>query len=79
MRVVVAEDHVLLRDGLTRLLTAYGCEVIAAVEGSEGLDEALQRPGRGRDPRAPAAHFHRRRPARRHPRPGRAARLPSWS
>jgi DNA-binding NarL/FixJ family response regulator len=44
MRVVVAEDHVLLRDGLTRLLTAYGCEVIAAMEGSEGLDEALQRP-----------------------------------
>ena len=33
MRVVVAEDHVLLRDGLTRLLRAYGCEVVAALEG----------------------------------------------
>ena len=44
MRVVVAEDHVLLRDGLTRLLTAYGFEVLAALEGSEGLADALQRP-----------------------------------
>ncbi|HNQ07888.1 MAG TPA: response regulator transcription factor [Tetrasphaera sp.] len=44
MRVVVAEDHVLLRDGLTRLLRAYGCEVVAALEGSAGLDEALQLP-----------------------------------
>lgn len=44
MRVVVAEDHVLLRDGLTRLLQAYGCEVVAVLEGSAGLDDALQLP-----------------------------------
>ena len=31
MRVVIAEDHALLRDGLIRLLTAHGFEVVAAV------------------------------------------------
>ncbi|GAA1806905.1 response regulator transcription factor [Nostocoides veronense] len=44
MRVVVAEDHALLRDGLTRLLTAYGLEVLEALEGTSGLDQALLRP-----------------------------------
>lgn len=44
VRVVIAEDHALLRDGLVRLLTAYGCEVVAALEGTAGLDAALQRP-----------------------------------
>ncbi|CCH74424.1 response regulator transcription factor [Nostocoides australiense] len=43
MRVVVAEDHALLRDGLTRLLTAYGLEVAEALDGTTGLPEALQR------------------------------------
>lgn len=43
MRVVVAEDHALLRDGLTRLLTAYGLEVAEALDGTAGLPEALQR------------------------------------
>jgi len=42
--VVVAEDHALLRDGLTRLLTAYGLEVVEALEGTSGLDQALVRP-----------------------------------
>jgi DNA-binding NarL/FixJ family response regulator len=28
---VIAEDSVLLRDGLTRMLTDGGCEVVAAV------------------------------------------------
>ncbi len=32
MRVVIAEDLALLRDGLTRLLTESGFEVVAAVE-----------------------------------------------
>ena len=41
MRVVIAEDLVLLRDGLVRMLTAYGFEVVAAVEDAEGLSETL--------------------------------------
>jgi DNA-binding NarL/FixJ family response regulator len=46
MRVVLAEDLYLLRDGLTRLLQAHGIEVVAAVgSGTELLDELLaQRP-----------------------------------
>ncbi|MEI2776843.1 MAG: response regulator transcription factor [Tetrasphaera sp.] len=44
MRLVIAEDNALLRDGLSRLLTAYGCEVVAALEGTDGLDRALLRP-----------------------------------
>ncbi|HEY5820476.1 MAG TPA: response regulator transcription factor [Propionibacteriaceae bacterium] len=32
MRVVVADDSVLLREGLVRLLDEVGCEVVAAVE-----------------------------------------------
>ena len=41
MRVVIAEDLALLRDGLVRLLTAYGCEVVAAVADGPALREAL--------------------------------------
>lgn len=33
MRVVLAEDLALLRDGLTRLLTASGCDVVAVGDG----------------------------------------------
>ena len=46
MRVVLGEDLTLLRDGLTRLLTAYGMEVVAAVDSGPGLLHALvtQRP-----------------------------------
>ena len=46
MRVVVAEDLFLLRDGLVRLLTAHNFEVVAAVEDVPGLLQALldQRP-----------------------------------
>ena len=43
MRVVVAEDHALLRDGLTRLLTAYGVEVALALDGTDGLAAAQAR------------------------------------
>ena len=32
MRVVIAEDHALLRDGLTRLLEAFDFEVVATVD-----------------------------------------------
>ncbi|MFI7338175.1 response regulator [Streptomyces sp. NPDC050085] len=41
MRVVVAEDHFLLRDGLVRLLGAYGHEVVAAVDNGPELLAAL--------------------------------------
>ncbi|MFI7384730.1 LuxR C-terminal-related transcriptional regulator [Streptomyces sp. NPDC049813] len=41
MRVVVAEDHFLLRDGLVRLLGAYGHEVVAAVDNGTALREVL--------------------------------------
>ncbi|MEV0096032.1 response regulator transcription factor [Streptomyces sp. NPDC050738] len=41
MRIVLAEDHFLLRDGLIRLLKAYGHEVAAAVDNGEDLLAAL--------------------------------------
>ena len=42
MRVVLAEDLALLRDGLTRLLTSSGFEVVAAVVDGPALREALR-------------------------------------
>ena len=41
MRVVVAEDLVLLRDGLARLLSAHDFEIAAAVDSAPGLLRAL--------------------------------------
>ena len=41
MRVVLAEDLSLLRDGLTRMFTAYGFEVVAALEDGSELAERL--------------------------------------
>ena len=41
MRVVLAEDQALLRDGLIRLLTAYEMDVVAAVETGPDLLSAL--------------------------------------
>ncbi|MBO1415144.1 response regulator transcription factor [Streptomyces sp. FH025] len=41
MRIVLAEDHFLLRDGLIRLLQAYGHEVVAAVDNGADLLRAL--------------------------------------
>ena len=41
MRVVVAEDLFLLRDGLTRLLAAHGFEIAASVDSAPGLLCAL--------------------------------------
>ena len=43
MRVVIAEDLALLRDGLTRLLEDNGCEVVAAVGDAEAFLEAVER------------------------------------
>jgi DNA-binding NarL/FixJ family response regulator len=42
VRVVIAEDLALLRDGLTRLLEAYDFEVVAAVDDAEKLAEVLR-------------------------------------
>ncbi len=41
MRVVVADDAVLIREGLVRLLEEFGCEVAAAVGTGEELVEAV--------------------------------------
>ena len=43
MRVVLAEDSVLLRDGLTRLLEANGFEIVEAVDTGPLLQDALLR------------------------------------
>jgi DNA-binding NarL/FixJ family response regulator len=43
VRVVVAEDHTLLRDGLIRLLTAHGFEVVEAVATGPLLLDSLLR------------------------------------
>jgi DNA-binding NarL/FixJ family response regulator len=49
VRLVLAEDHALLRDGLIRLLEANGFTIIAAVDNAPELELALE------DPRAEAA------------------------
>ena len=41
MRVVVAEDLFLLREGITRLLQAHGCDIVAAVGDGPALLQAL--------------------------------------
>ncbi|CAL9637020.1 Oxygen regulatory protein NreC [Actinosynnema sp. ALI-1.44] len=41
MRVVLGEDLVLLRDGLIRLLQAYDCDVVEAVDSGPALLKAL--------------------------------------
>src|SRR4029453_16829172 len=41
MRVLIAEDQLLLRDGLTRMLTAHGFDVVAAVDDGAQLPDAL--------------------------------------
>ena len=43
MRVVIAEDLVLLREGISRLLTDHGAEVVAAVDNGPDLVEAVER------------------------------------
>jgi DNA-binding NarL/FixJ family response regulator len=43
VRVVIAEDIALLRDGMTRLLTDNGFEVVAAVADADALVHAVRR------------------------------------
>ena len=42
MRVVIAEDSVLLREGIARLLTDAGCEVVARVADGPALVAAIE-------------------------------------
>ncbi|MGH3348998.1 MAG: LuxR C-terminal-related transcriptional regulator [Nocardioides sp.] len=44
MRLVIAEDHALLRDGLIRILEAHDLTILAAVDNAPSLDKALQDP-----------------------------------
>jgi DNA-binding NarL/FixJ family response regulator len=44
LRAVVAEDQALLRVGLTRILEASGCTVVAAVDNAPSLTRALASP-----------------------------------
>ena len=41
MRIVIAEDLFLLRDGLTRMLEAHGLEIGAAVDNGDDLVAAV--------------------------------------
>jgi DNA-binding NarL/FixJ family response regulator len=41
VRVALAEDNALLRDGLTRLLSAHGCTIVAAVSDADALLKAM--------------------------------------
>ncbi|HEX4218169.1 MAG TPA: response regulator transcription factor, partial [Acidimicrobiales bacterium] len=41
MRIVIAEDQFLLRDGLTRMLQAHGLEIGAAVDNGDDLVAAV--------------------------------------
>jgi DNA-binding NarL/FixJ family response regulator len=43
VRIVIAEDSVLLRDGLTRMLADHGHEVVDSVEDAVGLVQRLER------------------------------------
>jgi DNA-binding NarL/FixJ family response regulator len=42
VRLVIAEDNALLREGLIRLLAANDCTVVAAVDNAPQLDKVLQ-------------------------------------
>jgi len=43
MRIVIAEDSVLLREGISRLLAEYGDEVVEALGDAEGVLESVDR------------------------------------
>jgi DNA-binding NarL/FixJ family response regulator len=43
VRIVIAEDSALLRDGLTRMLTDHGHEVVGAIDDAVGLVQLVER------------------------------------
>ena len=67
MRVVIAEDTMLTREGLVRLLEGAGVEVVEQVEDGDALlRKVAAHPARRRDRRhQDAADAHRRGPRRR--------------
>ena len=60
MRIVIADDAVLLRAGVERLLTEAGHEVVAAVGDADALlARSPTTPGSRGDRRAHASDLHR--------------------
>ena len=43
MRIVIAEDSALLRDGLTRMLVDHGHEIVGAIDDAVGLAQLVER------------------------------------
>src|SRR6187200_2595561 len=43
MRIVIAEDSVLLRDGLIRMFTDHGHEVVGSIDDAVGLVQLVER------------------------------------
>ena len=76
MRLVLAEDHALLRAGLIQLLEGNGFTILHAVDNAPALDQALLDPDADAAVarRTPAADADRRGPARRDRGPRRTAR-----
>ena len=75
LRVVIADDSVLLREGIARLLEESGFEVVGqAGDGEDLLPQGRRaQAGRGGGRRAHAADAQRRGPARRPPHPRRVS------
>ncbi len=73
MRLVLAEDHTLLRAGMTQLLEANGFTVVHSVMDEPGLRDALRDPAAERPSSTYASH--RGRPTRGCGRRSRRVRL----
>jgi DNA-binding NarL/FixJ family response regulator len=43
VRIVIAEDSALLRDGLTRMLTDHGHDIVGAIDDAVGLTQLVER------------------------------------
>ena len=72
MRVVIADDAALFREGMARLLEELGVEVAATADDANELIADAPRTDRRRDRRHPDAADHRRGPPRRCETSGRA-------
>ena len=81
MRVVLADDSVLLREGIARLLEEAGFDVVGQAGDGRGADAegALVQPGRRARRHPHAADAHRRGPARRARDPREATPRPACS